>query len=109
MSDEKKEVKTKRFSLSKEERDRVQNIQSVMGILSMLRKGMDHSLTLALMETRVRLNIKDTDAPEGYVRVVDFDPNTDELIVRDVPKPPEPAKGKNGVEGAEPAKDSQKN
>lgn len=83
------EIKTKRFSLSKEEREQVGNIQSVMGILSLLRKGMDHSLTLALMQARVRLAIKDTDAPEGYVRSVDFDPNSDELIVRDIPKPPE--------------------
>lgn len=92
MTDETKkpEVKTKRFSLSKEEREAVGNIQSVMGILSLLRKGMDHSLTLALMNARLRMGIKDSDAPEGYVRSVDFDPNSDELIVRDVPKPPEP-------------------
>lgn len=88
----KPEVKTKRYSLSKEEREAVGNIQSVMGILSLLRKGMDHSLTLALMNARLRMGIKDTDAPEGFVRSVDFDPSSDELIVRDVPMPPEPAK-----------------
>lgn len=105
MADQKQpEVKTKRFSLSKQERENVQNIQSVMGILSLLRKGMNHSMTLALMEARVRMGIKDTDAPEGFVRSVDFDPNTDELIVRDVPKPPEPAKGSNGVAKPEEAK-----
>ena len=86
------EIKQKRFSLSKDERDAVANIQSVMGILSLLRKGMDHSLTLALMQARVRLGIKDSEAPEGYVRSVDFDPSSDELIVRDIPKPPEPKK-----------------
>ena len=91
MSEEPKII-TKRFSLSKQERENVGNIQSVMGILAMLRKGMDHSLTLALMEARVRLNIKDSDAPQGYMRSVDFDPQTDELIVRDIPNPPEPAK-----------------
>jgi hypothetical protein len=53
---------------------------------------MDHSLTLALMNARLRMGIKDTDAPEGFVRSVDFDPSSDELIVRDVPMPPEPAK-----------------
>lgn len=88
------EIKTKRFSLSKDERDAVANIQSVMGILSLLRKGMDHSLTLALMQARVRLGIKDSEAPEGYVRSVDFDPSSDELIVRDIPKPPEPKEAK---------------
>ena len=91
MSEEPKII-TKRFSLSKQERENVGNIQSVMGILAMLRKGLDHSLTLALMEARVRLNIKDSDAPQGYMRSVDFDPQTDELIVRDIPNPPEPAK-----------------
>lgn len=81
---------TKRYSLSKEEREKIGNIQSVMGILSLLRQGMDHSLTLALMGARVRLSIKDTDAPEGHLRQVDFDSKTDELIVRDIPKPKEP-------------------
>jgi len=89
---EEKTIKTKRFSLSKQEREGVQNIQSVMGILSLLRKGMNHSMTLALMEARVRMGIKDSDAPEGYIRNVDFDPNSDELIVRDVPKAPESKK-----------------
>lgn len=83
-------VKVKRYSLSKQERDSVQNIQSVMGILSLLRKGMDHSLTLTLMEARIRLAIKDSDAPVGHTRSVDFDPNSDELVVRDIPNPPEP-------------------
>lgn len=99
MADEKKEekkeepaVKTHRYSLTKQERESVQNLQSVMGILSILRKGVDHSLTLALMQARVRLNLKDSDAPAGYIRVVDFDPESDELICRDVPKPPEPVK-----------------
>lgn len=87
--DETIKVKSKRFSLTKEEREHVGNIQSVMGILSLLRKGMDHSLKLALMEARVRLNIKDSDAPEGYVRNVDFDFTTDELIVTDAPLPKE--------------------
>lgn len=90
MADE-KTVKTKRYSLSKEERERVGNVQSVMGILSILRKGLDHELTLGLMQARVRLGIKDSDAPEGYLRNVDFDPDSDELIVRDVPAPEEKA------------------
>lgn len=85
-------VKTHRYSLTKQERESVANLQSVMGILSILRKGVDHSLTLALMQARVRLNLKDADAPAGYIRVVDFDPESDELICRDVPKPPEPKK-----------------
>lgn len=86
---EEKAVKMKRYSLSKEEREHVGNLQSVIGILAILRKGVDHSITLALMGARQRMAIKDTDAPEGYLRSVDFDPNTDELIVVDAPIPPE--------------------
>lgn len=86
------EVKVKRYSLSKEEKMHVDNLQSVMGILSLLRKGIDHSVTLALMGARQRMAIKDTDAPEGYLRSVDFDPNSSELIVTDAPMAPEPAK-----------------
>jgi len=86
------EVKVKRYSLSKEEREHVGNLQSVMGILAILRKGVDHTLTLDLMKARVRLGLKDTDAPAGYLRSVDFDPDTDELIVTDAPLPPEPEK-----------------
>lgn len=90
MAENESEIKTKRYSLSKEEREKIGNITSVMGILSLLRQGMDHSLTLALMGARVRLNLKDSDAPEGHIRQVDYDSKTDELIVRDVPKPKEP-------------------
>ena len=91
MKDEKKsEVKLKRFSLSKEEREKIQNIQSVMGILGIQREGLQHSMMLELAKARARLDIKDNEAPDGYVRNVDFDPQTYELLVRDFPKPPEP-------------------
>ena len=99
-------VKTKRYSLSKQEREAIGNIQSVMGILSMLRKGMNHSLTLELMNVRVRLNLKDSDAPKGYVRSVDFDPNTDELIVTDAPLPKELKEDKPPVDGVSEEKPS---
>lgn len=89
MSDSK--VIQKRFSLTKEERIKVENIQSVMGILRLLQDGMSHSLTLALMSARVRLNIKDTDAPKGYTRNVGYDADKAELIVTDAPNPPEPS------------------
>ena len=85
------EVKSKRYSLTKEEREHVGNMQSVMGILTLLRKGMEHSMTLGLMNARMRMGIKDSDAPEGYRRAVDFDPQTDEIVVTDVPLPKEVA------------------
>lgn len=87
------ELKTtiKRFSLAKEEREEVDNIQSVMDILSLLRKGMNHSLSLSIMRVRQRLEV-DKNVPEGFNRIVEFDPGTQEIIITDTPTPPEPKK-----------------
>jgi len=82
---DKLEPKTKRYSLSAEEKMNVENIQSVMGIISMLRTGMNHSLGVALTGVRHRLGIKDSEAPEGYSRDVTFDPDTSEVVVIDTP------------------------
>lgn len=97
MSQEPKKPIVKRYSLTKNEREKVGNIQSVLGILALQREGLQHSMTLALMGARQRMAIKDSDAPEGYVRSVDFDPQTDEIIVTDMPKPDEPAQEANHV------------
>lgn len=51
------------------------------------------------------MNIKDSDAPKGYVRSVDFDPQSDELIVVDVPEAPEPDSGANHAAGSIPQAD----
>lgn len=101
MSDDlKNQVKQKRYSLSKEEREKVQNVQSVMGILALQREGLQHSLILEIAKARQRLSIRESDAPEGYIRSVDFDPNSFELIVSDIPKPKEPVKDEKPAEPA---------
>lgn len=83
----------KRYSILKEEREKIQNIQSVIGILALQREGLNNSINMLLMGIRMRLAIKDSDAPKGYVRSVDFDPSTYELVVTDS-KLPEPGEGK---------------
>lgn len=82
-----KKVIKKRFSLSKQERESIQNIQSVVGILKLLRQGMDYSLTLELAQARHRLNLGNDKTPEGYVRNVDFDSESNELVLTDSPVP----------------------
>lgn len=90
----------KRYSLSDEERHKVQNIQSVMGILHLLRNGLQYSMTLEIAKVRDRLGIKESDAPEGFERFVDMDPDKYELLVYDIKKktPEEIAKEKEEAE-----------
>lgn len=83
-------IRSKRYSLPKESKLEIQNIQSVMGLLSILRESVSLKLTAELVKNRIALNIKDEDAPEGYTRSVDFDAEKYELLVTDVPTPPEP-------------------
>lgn len=83
-------VKTKRFSLTNEERSKIENIENIIGIHHLETQGLEALLRLELMKVRVRIGIKDNEAPEGYERSVQFDPATAELIVVDAPKPPEP-------------------
>lgn len=79
------DVKQKTYSLNKEEMSKIQNIQSVIGILALQREGLSNSLSLELMRARQRLGIHDADAPEGYRRQVEFDYDKFQLIVTDVP------------------------
>ncbi len=88
----------KRFSLSKEEREKIQNIQSVMGILALEREGLNHSIGVALVGVRQRLGIGEHSAPEGFIRDITYDSNTYELVVTDIPKPKEPEKPMKPVE-----------
>jgi hypothetical protein len=90
MSEDNSGKKTKRYSLSKEEMQKIQNIHSVLGIMALQREGMNHSLTLELARVRERLLIREKDAPEGFVRSVEFDPEEFELIVTDTPMIKEP-------------------
>lgn len=95
-------VKTKRYNLSTTEMETIKNIQSVKGILMYLQEGMRNSLMIEISRAQQRVGIKETDAPEGFVRTVNFDPNKFELVVTDLPKdvkpvekPAEPVKALN--------------
>jgi len=79
------DMKQKTYSLTKEEMAKIQNIQSVIGILALQREGLNNTMSLELMRARQRLGIHDADAPEGYKRQVEFDYDKFQLIVTDVP------------------------
>lgn len=74
----------KTYPLSVQERQTIQNLQSVMGILKILRDGLNYSITLEVAKVRDRLKIKESDAPEGFQRVVDMDPERYEMLVYDI-------------------------
>lgn len=79
-------LKIKRLHLEKEEVSRIQAIQSVTGILTLLRQGLNNSLYLELAKAKQRLHLDDAEAmkaPEGWERIIDFDPNTYEMLVVD--------------------------
>lgn len=82
MSNKTREKKERRFSLTQEERMKIQNMQSVKGILLLELDAMNNSIMLEVMKARSRLNVNDQ-APEGYVRSVDFDYDKLEIIVTD--------------------------
>lgn len=78
--------KIKRYFLSKEEKEKIQNIQSVMGILALQKEGLNNSMymEIALIKRRLNLHTPESQiAPEGFTRVIDFDPNSFELLVVD--------------------------
>ena len=98
MAEEKKaeaNVKTKRYTLSAIEQETIKNIQSVKGILAYLQEGMRNSLMIEISRAQQRVGVKETDAPEGFVRTVNFDPNKFELVVTDLPKDVKPEKTEN--------------
>ena len=83
----------KRFSILTAEREQLERIQSVMGILNIQRDGLQLMVIRELAKIRTRLNINEKDAPDGYERFVDIDPDKWEMLVIDRPilKQPEDA------------------
>ena len=98
MAKVKKEIKqkgpkevVKRFKLSNDQKELLQNIQSVMGIMNLQYEGMRGKLMLEIAKIRKNLDIKEEDAPLGFQRFVDLDDKTWEMIVidREIVKPVE--------------------
>ena len=75
----------KKFSITKEEKDVFQTIQSILAIYNMERDAMTAKLVKHAIEIRKRLGINEADAPQGYQRFMDFDPVTYEMLVIDRP------------------------
>lgn len=95
MSDKKEDkeeskVKTKRFSITPEERLEIEDINNVIAFMRIQREALSNSIDIALMRIRHRLSITNNDVPEGYTRTVSFDYKKFEIIVEDTPKPPLP-------------------
>lgn len=72
-----------RYTLTQEEREKIQNLQSVLGILGLQREGLNHSIMLEIARIRKRCGIQEN-GPEGFQRVVDFDPQKYEMVVSDL-------------------------
>ncbi len=84
--EENPDLKIKRLHLEKEEVSRIQAIQSVTGILTLLRQGLNNSLYLELAKAKQRLHLDTPEsmkAPEGWERIIDFDPSTYEMLIVD--------------------------
>lgn len=89
---EKKNIQ-KKYSLTQEEKEKIQNYQSIMAILRIQREGLASLIREEITGIRNRIGLT-YQAPEGYERVIDFDPDTYEITVSDlfVEKKEEPLK-----------------
>jgi hypothetical protein len=76
----------KRFSIEKGERKNIEDLQLGMSLLTILRKGLDSAMYIEIAEIRRRLDIPNLKVEDGWERMVDFDPNTYEMVVIDVKK-----------------------
>lgn len=86
--EEKAEKKTKRFSITAEERLEIEDINNVIALMRIQREGLSNSIDIALMRIRHRLGITNDKVPEGYTRTVAFDYKKFEIVVEDTPKAP---------------------
>lgn len=83
----------KTYTLSSEEKSILQNTESVMGILQILRDGLRLKLTAEVEKIKLRVGVSENNPPEGFDRIIQMDPNRYELMVFDIKKgtrPPEP-------------------
>lgn len=72
----------KRYSIATEEKEKIQSIQSVMGIHALEREAMLDKMYMTIARIKNRMDIK-YEAPEGYTRSADIDTETWEIVVTD--------------------------
>lgn len=72
----------KRYSLSKEEREKVTKLQDIADSLKLQHDGMLESIFVQLERVKHRLDLT-RDVPKGYSRAITFDAKTFELVVHD--------------------------
>ena len=83
--DPKKKDLIKKFSITAEEKDKLQTYQSILSIHNIEMDAIKQALIKHVISIRVRLNINEKDAPKGYERFVDIDPVSYEMLVIDRP------------------------
>ena len=88
----------KRFPILKEEKEMIQDLQTISKMLQLQNEGIRNSILLELARIRKRLDIKEMSDKPGLTRVIDFDPVTYEYLVKDFVMPKmEPKKSETTV------------
>ena len=82
----------KKYSITKEEREKFETFQSILSIHNLEMDAIKEALLRHAISIRQRLHIEEKDAPKGYERFIEFDPVTYELLVIDRPVLEEPKK-----------------
>jgi hypothetical protein len=76
-------IREKRYSLLKEEKEKIEYIYSILGIHTLTVEALRNQLTMETFRAKTRLNIGNK-SEDGWDRSVDFDPITYELVVKDI-------------------------
>jgi hypothetical protein len=88
--DPKKKDLIKKFSILPGEVEMFKTFQSILTIHNVEMDAVKGALVRHAINVRKRLDVKEEDAPKGYERFVDFDPETYDLLVIDRPIIAEP-------------------
>lgn len=83
--DPNKKDQRKRIPITSQEKQVFETLQNVLAIHNIEMDALKEALLKHAVSIRRRLNIEEKDAPEGYERFVEFDPNTYDLLVIDRP------------------------
>lgn len=80
-----KKPKEKRFSISKEDREKLDKLQAVAYSLKIQHDGIMDSIYIELERIKMRLSVM-SGVPEGVERVVTFDKKNNQLVALDFVK-----------------------
>ncbi len=83
--DPKKKDMRQRMPITSQERQTFETLQNVLAIHNIEMDALKNALLKHAISIRQRLGVEEKDAPKGYERFVEFDPNTFDLLVIDRP------------------------